>query len=160
MKKALALLSCLLILASCVALTGCGKQDLTNSKFLGTWIATKATLANEETPVDEVVDGGMTLKLNPDGTAVMSSKEEDSNCTWFETSKGIKFKGDMKIKMNAEGDALVMKMFGAKIYFEKMSDTAAAVNEIGGNISDAIGGAVDSIVSGAAEIVNDATDGE
>jgi hypothetical protein len=76
----------------------------------------------------------MTLKLNPDGTAVMSSKEEDSNCTWYETSKGIKFKGDMKIKMNAEGDALVMKMFGAKFYFEKMSDTAAAVNEIGGTV--------------------------
>ena len=60
MKKITAILSCLLILVSCVALAGCGKQDLTNSKYLGTWVADKTTFQDEETPADEVFEGGWT----------------------------------------------------------------------------------------------------
>ncbi len=171
MKKTIALLSCLLILASCAALAGCGKQDLTNSKYLGTWVATKATLLDEETPIDEAIPGGMTMKLNPDGTAVVSSKDGDSNCTWKETSKGIKFSGDMKVKANAEGDELVMKIIGLNLHFVKMTQTQEAVSSLGDTLSgivndavsnadEAVGGAVNSLNDAISGIVSGAADGE
>ena len=159
MKRITAILACLLVLVSCVALAGCGKQDLTNSKYLGTWVADKTRIMNDEANADDVFEGGWTIKLNPDGTAVVTSKEQISNCTWSETSKGVKFKGDMKVKAVAEGEDLVIKMLGMRIYFVKLSDTAEAVSEVGGAISDAVSGLIDSAVSGAADIVNSVTDG-
>ena len=157
MKKTIALLSCLLILVSCIALAGCGKQDLTNSKYVGTWIANRATILDNETPMDEAFPGGMTLKLNPDGTALLTTQDESSNCTWSETSKGVKFKGDMKVKADAEGDELVMKIIGVHLHFVKLTETAAAVNSIGSAIGSAVSDVVSDAVSGAVEVANDAT---
>ena len=152
MKKTVALLSCLLILISCVALTGCGKQDLTNSKYLGTWVASRATMLGEEASADEVFSDGWSIQLNPDGTAVVTSKDEVSNCTWRETSKGIKFKGDMKVKATAEGDELVIKILGMQIHFVKLTQTQEAVSSLG----DTLGGMVDDAVSNADEAVGSA----
>ena len=157
MKKTIAILTCLLVLVSCAALAGCGKQDLTNSKYLGTWVATKATAFDEEVAIDEAVPGGMKLKLNPDGTATVTSEDEVSNCTWKETSKGVKFSGDMKTKANAEGKELVMKIIGVKLYFTKLSDAAEAVDDLGDALSDAADSAIDEAASGIASIVDSVT---
>ena len=172
MKKIIALLSCLLILVSCAALAGCGQQDLTNSKYLGTWVATKISIANEESPIEDTIPGGMTMKLNPDGTAVVSNKQDgDSNCTWSETSKGIKLKGDMKTSLIAEGEELQMKVVGSRIHFVKMTQTQEAVSALGdtfsgivddavSNADEAVGGAVNSINDAISGIVGGTTDGQ
>ena len=171
MKRITAILACLLVLVSCVALAGCGKQDLTNSKYLGTWVATKATLLDQESPIDEAVPGGMTIKLNPDGTAVVSSEDGDSNCTWKETSKGIKLKGDVKTKATAEGEELVMKIIGLHLHFVKMTQTQEAVSSLGDTLSgivndavsnadEAVGGAVNSLNDAISGIVGGTTDGQ
>ena len=118
MKKRIILVLCLL-LAACAILTACGKkepQDLTNSKYLGTWKAVSMKFKDKEEPYeDECI-----LVLNPDGKASFTVEgEESSNPNWEETGNGIKLTGDAKMTFTEDGDALTSKIAGVTLRFER-----------------------------------------
>ncbi|MBR3438914.1 MAG: hypothetical protein IKH13_05360 [Clostridia bacterium] len=80
MKKLLAVVLCVVLAGSClVCLTSCGKQDLSQSPYLGTWKATKATFKGEEQDINEVLKSGdFIITLNGDGTALIDDADGPS----------------------------------------------------------------------------------
>ncbi len=126
MKKLLTAVLCVVMMASCMLLTSCGgsggSADLSNSKYVGTWVAqTIDAFGEEETSEDinEVMEGGMTLTINGDGTLVLDlgEGEEPINATWEETSGGFKTKGDMKLTFKDEEGGITTSIMGAHIHF-------------------------------------------
>ena len=119
LKKRIIAVICL-VLTACLFFTACSSskkepQDLTNSKYLGTWKAVSASIGDTTDPYeDECI-----LTLNPDGTAVFTSAEEDAaKCNWEETDKGIKLTGDSKLTFTDDGNGLTAKILGVKLHFE------------------------------------------
>ena len=125
MKKVLTVVLCVAVMASCMILTSCGgSADLSDSKYVGTWVAqTIDAFGKEETTeeIGEVMEGGMTLTVNGDGTLVLDwgEGEEPSNATWEETSNGFKTKGDMKLTFKDEEGGITSNIVGAHIHFVK-----------------------------------------
>ena len=117
MKNVIAIVSCIAILATIVAFAGCGKTDLANSKYVGTWVGTKVTGFGGEENMDDVFEGGETrIELKPDGSVEGIMGGEALNCTWTEVSSGVKFKGDIRTTAKAEGDELVLKVIGVSMH--------------------------------------------
>ncbi len=126
MKKMLAILCCAAIAVSCMLLAGCGGSgtaDLSDSEYVGTWVAqTIDAFGKEETTedVNEAIEGGMSMTLNDDGTLVADFGEgEPINATWTETSDGFKTKGDIKLTFKAEDGGVTTNIVGANIHFVK-----------------------------------------
>ena len=117
MKKRIIPVLCLLLIA-CTILTACGKkeqQDLSDSKYLGTWKAVSMTFMGES----ESFDDECYLTLNPDGTAKFYVEGEDpAYCDWEETNSGIKLTGDTKMTFNDDGGALTTKLSGVTLRLE------------------------------------------
>lgn len=116
MKKRL-IAALLLTVLLCTILAACGsKQDLTNSKYLGTWKAASLTLADETGEFENDIY----LVLNPDGTAKLTSEDEVTDCTWEETGDGFKLKGGAKMTFKDTADgAVTSKVLGVDLRFEK-----------------------------------------
>ena len=117
MKKK-SILTLLTILAlSLFVLTACSggsNQDLSDSKYVGTWKAVALEIAGEsETP-----DGDWILTINGDGTGSLAA-EETSNFTWQPSKDGFKTKGDMKATFKEDGDKITTKVLGVNLVFEK-----------------------------------------
>ena len=117
MNKRIISVFCLLLIV-CMILTACGKQasqDLTNSKYLGTWKAVSISFKG----LSDAYEDECYLTLNPDGTAVFYMEDEDeSKCTWQETDSGVKLTGDSKMTFTDVGDALIFKLAGSELRFE------------------------------------------
>lgn len=121
MKKGIAVLSCLIIIVSIAVFAGCGKtKDLSGSKYLGTWAATKASVADAEEGSDELVKELITIELKADGTAVGTMVGSDINCTWRETKNGVLIKGDLNVNAKTEGDELVMRILEMDVHLRKV----------------------------------------
>ena len=107
----------LVMVLTCALLTACGgKQDLSGSKYLGTWKAVSMSIVDETGEFEDDIY----LVLNPDGTAQMTSEDEVSNCTWSETGNGFKLRGDAKMTFKDTGDgAVTSKVIGVELRFEK-----------------------------------------
>ena len=124
MKKRIISVLCLLLMA-CMLLTACGgskssgPQDLSNSKYVGNWVAVSMSIKDTTEPYQDECY----LTLNPDGTAVFyagdSEESESASCNWEETSKGIKLTGDSKMEFTADGDTLATKIMGVTLLFER-----------------------------------------
>lgn len=127
MKKGLALLLSLAMILT-FALAACGgssssSEDLTDSKYVGTWKPDKLSFAGES----EDIGDDFTLTLSADGTGTFNSVDEDgneevSNLTWSLTSDGFKTQGDAKMTFKDDGDAIVTKILGAELRFVKASE--------------------------------------
>ena len=124
MKKFFAVVLVAVMVVSALALTACGggggsSQDLSDSKYVGTWKATGVAVENvgeEDFGEDEV----FYLNLNGDGTGTLEAEGEDpSNFTWELTSDGFKTKGDVKLTFTDDGDNIKAKLFGIELLFEK-----------------------------------------
>ncbi len=118
MKKSVAVILCLVMMFSCLALSACGdggKKDLSGSKYLGTWKAVSMTLKDVEEPFTEEC----LLVLNADGTAEFTDTNEVTKCTWEETGNGLKLKGDAKMTFTDEGSGIKSKILGVDLHFEK-----------------------------------------
>ena len=123
MKKILAIVLCVILAGSClVGLTACGKQDLTNSQYLGTWKATGAKFKGEDVDIKEALTSGdFIVTLNGDGTATLDSPDGVSNANWKETSKGVKLKGDdVNVKMKWLGDSFDVSIIGFHLILTKV----------------------------------------
>ena len=125
MKKTLALFCCAAIAVSCMLLASCGGStaDLSDSEYVGTWVAqTIDAFGQEETTEDvsEALDTTMTMTLNGDGTLVADfGDDEPLNATWTETSNGFKTKGDIKLTFKNEEGGVTTNIVGANIHFVK-----------------------------------------
>ena len=117
MKRKMSVLLCVIIAVLSVALTACGgdKQDLSDSKYVGTWKATTIALKDETGELE----GNYTLTLNGDGTGQFVDDEETTNITWQLTSNGFKTKGDTKLTFTDEGDNIKTKIIGVDLIFER-----------------------------------------
>ncbi|MBP3892735.1 MAG: hypothetical protein J6D34_01690 [Atopobiaceae bacterium] len=124
-KKVLALVCSLAMVFACVLLVGCGgssggNADVSNSKYVGTWVGKSASFMGEEADMAEVSEGGFTLVLNADGTASFSSGEDESVGNWSETGKGVKVKGDdINFEFKDKDGDLEASVIGLHLLFEK-----------------------------------------
>ncbi len=102
-------------LASC----GGGSEDLSDSKYVGTWRAESVSFAGES----GAIEGGVfKLTLNGDGTGTFVSTEDDgteevSNITWSLTSDGFKTKGDTKLTFKDDGEDITASFMGVDLRF-------------------------------------------
>lgn len=120
MKKNLALLLCIALLLSCTALAACGKQDVSSSRYVGTYKAVSATMMGETVPAEEVFDYDVILELNADGTGRLTSgTEDDGTFTWKETNEGVKTSGDAKLTLKDTGEGLDASVIGVHLLFVK-----------------------------------------
>ncbi len=115
MKKAIGLLLCVILTVCSIALFGCGSEDLSDSKYVGTWKA--STLAIQDESEDLETEWIMTL--NGDGTGHFDGDDGPQNITWKPTDKGFKTKGDTKLTFVDDGDNIKTKVIGVYIIFEK-----------------------------------------
>lgn len=123
MKKLIMLVLSMVLTVSCLALTACGggsSEDLSNSKYVGTWKIAEVTLkdASEELNID------YTLTLNDDGTGTFlavdeNGQEDKSDITWSLTDDGFKTKGGTKLTFTDDGDNIQTKMLGVGLVFVK-----------------------------------------
>ena len=115
MKKILAIVLCVILTGACLAcLSACGKQDLSQSTYLGTWKATGAKFKGEDVDIKEALTSGdLIITLNGDGTAVIDDADGISNAEWKETGSGIKLKGgSYNTKLTWTGDSFDMSIIG------------------------------------------------
>lgn len=140
MKKKLAiLLSLAMVLTFALAACGGGGGggDVSDSKYVGTWVADSMSFAGES----ENFDDGFTLVLNDDGTGTLTGVDEDgteevSKITWSTTSDGLKLEGDAKMKLKEDGDYLVTKILGVEMRFVRAAEGESAEGESGFTFGD------------------------
>ena len=75
MKKLLSLIIAALMLFSVLALTSCGggsTEDLSDSKYVGTWKATSLEVMDESGEIE----GDIILTLNGDGTGTLTGADD------------------------------------------------------------------------------------
>ena len=123
MKKTAVLLLCLALAVSCLALTACGgssaPQDLSQSKYVGTWKAVDVSMGDKKETSEEVFSEGFTFELRGDGTATVTPADGDGACTWKETGSGIKTDGAMKLTLKDKDGGLDASILGVHVFFEK-----------------------------------------
>ena len=123
MRKIYAVLFCVAIVASCLLLASCGSSDMSDSEFVGTWVAQTIDAFGESettTDINEVLEGGMTIVVNADGTVLVDLGDgEPLSATWKETSDGFKTKGDAKLKFKTEEGGISTSIVGANIHLVK-----------------------------------------
>ena len=126
MKKKLAILLSLAMVLT-LALAACGggsSEDLSDSKYVGTWTAESVSVADESGDLD---GGVWTLELKGDGTGIMTTVAEDgteetSDFTWELTSEGFKTKGDAKLKFTDDGDGIKASILGIELHFSRAGE--------------------------------------
>lgn len=119
MKKIISLVLITVMAVSILALVSCGggeKEDLSDSKYVGTWKISKMSLADESEDFDE----DWTLEIKGDGTGKSISKEETNDFTWKPIDGGFKTKGDVKMTFKDDGDNIAGSLFGVKLIFERV----------------------------------------
>jgi hypothetical protein len=123
MKKFVAVSVSIIMVFSVLALTACGgggsSEDLSDSKYVGTWKGVEMTVADES----EEFQDDIILTINGDGTGTLVGSEEgeteESSFTWEPTSDGFKTKGDVKMTFKDDGDKITSKIIGVTMVFEK-----------------------------------------
>ena len=102
----------------CLLLVGCG-----DSKYVGTWKATKGTFKDEEVNVDDVPEAAFSIECKEDGTATIASADGNEEAKWFDTDEGLRVQGtdsdtDLKLTDTEDGN-LEFSVVGFHIIFEK-----------------------------------------
>ena len=130
MKKKMAiLLSAVMVLAFALAACGGGgNADLSDSKYVGTWVCNSVSLGDAS---EDFSGASWTMTLNGDGTGTLvatdesGAEEEVQNITWEPTNEGLKTKGDTKLKFEDEDGGIETKMRGVELHFVRAEDAAA-----------------------------------
>ncbi|MCF2554586.1 hypothetical protein [Faecalicatena contorta] len=112
-KKVSIFLVCMM--AAMFLLTACGK-DMSDSKYVGTWVGTTAEYEGMELSVEELF-GEFSITLEADGTAKGTMDGEEESGKWEETDNGVSLDGEMELI--ADGEKLTYEEEGVIIYFEK-----------------------------------------
>ncbi len=117
MKKRVPFILIALMLMVMFLLTACGgkTEDLSDSKYVGTWKFKEMTLADESGDLPHE----WLIVVNGDGTGTSTSDGEEASFTWKPVSDGFKTSGDLKVTFHDDGDNIAMKMLGVTMTFEK-----------------------------------------
>ncbi|MBQ6455727.1 MAG: hypothetical protein IJJ31_01210 [Mogibacterium sp.] len=117
MKKFISIMIITVMIFSTLALTACsgGSEDLSDSKYVGTWKCTALELKDES----QALDHDYILVLNGDGTGQLSGDDGMNDITWELTKDGFRTKGDAKMKFKDDGDKIKTTILGASLVFEK-----------------------------------------
>jgi len=128
-KKKAILLSAVMVLAFALAACGGGgNADLSDSKYVGTWVCNSVSLGDAS---EDFSGASWTMTLNGDGTGTLvatdesGAEEEVQNITWEPTNEGLKTKGDTKLKFEDEDGGIETKMLGVELHFVRAEDAAA-----------------------------------
>ena len=126
-KKLVIMLSLVMVFTFAFAACGGGGEDLSDSKYVGTWVAESLSIAGES---GDFEGGSFKLTLNGDGTGTFISvaddgNEEISNVTWSLTSEGFKTSGDTKMKFKYDGDGIMSKILGVELHFVREEEGSA-----------------------------------
>lgn len=141
-KKLVIMLSVVMVLTFAFAACGGGSsEDLSDSKYVGTWEMQSMSLGEESEDLGE----GYTLVLNGDGTGTFTGVDDDGNeevsdITWSPTSDGFKTKGDSKMTFTDDGDGIKTKILGVELHFVRAGEGGAAADE-GEQLDDPVNGA-------------------
>ena len=90
-------------------------EDLSGSKYVGTWKAQSVALKDKS----ETLDEEWILTLKGDGTGQSTSAEGTTDITWELTKDGFKTKGGTKLTFTDDGDNIKANMFGVDLIFER-----------------------------------------
>ena len=94
-------------------------QDLTNSKFVGTWKPVSIEFLGNKGDFES--EGRLEIKA--DGTAIMSSpgetEDERNAYIWKETIYGVFLDGKHDFKLKYKDDTLYLKFLGVTIGYKK-----------------------------------------
>ncbi len=119
MKKKTVLILGLILVLSFTMLTACGgggsSEDLSDSKYVGTWKAANMSLGEETGEFEDEV----LLIVNPDGTGQMTQGDEVSEFKWTPKDDGFKVTGDVKTTFKDEEGGIVAKVIGVELHFVK-----------------------------------------
>ena len=121
MKKILAMLCCIAVIATCVFAAGCGGTDMSGSKYLGKWQATTAEYSGFKIGVEDALGGEFSFTLNDDGTIDLLVSGEEQSGKWSETENGIKIEdSEQELELTEDDNGnLVMNYSGMALTFEK-----------------------------------------
>jgi len=131
MKRKIAILISFMIVLT-FALAACGgggsSDDVSGSKYVGTWKADTASFAGESESFDDMI----VLTLNDDGTGTMTGLNEEggeevSDFTWTLTDGGFKTSGDVKLKFKDDGDGIVANIIGVDLHFTRAGEEGEEV---------------------------------
>ena len=135
MKKKIAILISLamVLIFALAACGGGGGEDLSDSKYVGSWVAKSLSIGDESGDIGD--EGVFTLTLNGDGTGTFVSVEADgteevSNITWSLTSDGFKTSGDMKMTFKDDGDNIKANIFGVDLHFVRAGEEGEEVVDL------------------------------
>ena len=131
MKRNIAILiSFMMVLTFALAACGGGgsSDDVSGSKYVGTWKADTASFAGESESFDDMI----VLTLNDDGTGTMTGLNEEggeevSDFTWTLTDGGFKTSGDVKLKFKDDGDGIVANIIGVDLHFTRAGEEGEEV---------------------------------
>lgn len=120
MKKLISIMIISVMVLSVLALTACGgggsSEDLSDSKYVGTWKAAAVAIGDDS----EEMTGEYFLVVNGDGTGTLTGDEgEESSFTWQLIDGGFKTKGDVKMTLKDDGDNIKTSLFGIDLIFER-----------------------------------------
>lgn len=94
-------------------------QDLTNSKFVGTWKPVSIEFLGNKGDFETE----SRLEIKADGTAIMSSpgetEDERNAYIWKETDYGVFLDGKHDFKLKYKDDTLYLKFLGVSIGYKK-----------------------------------------
>lgn len=119
MKKKLVFLLSLIIVLSVPMLSACGgssgSEDLSDSKYVGTWKAESMSLGDDSGDFENEY----LLVVNGDGTGQMTGGDEVAEFTWSPVENGFKTKGGVKTTFKDEDGGIVTKIIGVELHFVK-----------------------------------------
>ena len=112
-KKTIALICCVMV--ALFALAACGGSD---SKYAGTWKATKAAASGIEVSIDAI--GEITLTLENGGDGKFAYNDQEESISWEESSSGITLNAEgQSIECPIEDNVMTLEYAGATITLEK-----------------------------------------
>ena len=118
MKRCISLIVISMMILSALMLAACGggsSEDLSDSKYVGTWRASSVSVVGETGDIeDESI-----LTINGDGTGTLAGDGEESSFTWEPTDDGFKTKGDVKLTFKDDGDNIKADVLGIELVFER-----------------------------------------
>ena len=125
MKKRMISIFSILAVVATLLLSGCNgnTEDLSNSKYVGTWKAVSMELGGES----EGLSADYSITLKPDGTTEFISDEGTTTGTWKLTDNGFKTSGETKLSFTDDGDDIVGKVIGVTLRFKRVDEQSGEV---------------------------------
>lgn len=108
--------SLLAVLVLVIGITACGGKDMSDSPYLGKWVATTVEYSEMELSVDSIF-GEFSVTLTDDGKCILNISGEEESGKWSETEKG--FNVEDEFDFTVDGDKATLEYEGMSLNFER-----------------------------------------